>query len=427
MEALINRATSETNIAEDWATVLEICDLADSSVGEAESAIKILIKRLQHKNIGVQQSALKVSDAMAKNCNLQVQREIMSRCFLDVLQAKLAASSTHETIRNFILTTIQGWATDFGSTAQLGYVSDVYESLKAQNYQFREPETQINARPLPKSTLEQEEEDLQLAQALSLSESTARPTAELRSPAQKAPSQPSKLFTVKALYDFAAREEGELALKRGDIIDVWDANTYQSWWKGVSKNGEVGIFPSNYVQKVQDNDLGSDGSAASTPQFSAEQDSAKLQSDEALVTACISQIDEFRRLLTAVDPVKDSLFDHERLMQLHGEFVSMRPKIIKLIEDFKRRQNELQNLDATIDKVLNTHKVLCDQASMAAQQQHQYQVQPISYQPVYAQLPYQNQQPYVQFPVTGQPNLPGPYSNQVIGDPRVYPNRNQSD
>jgi signal transducing adaptor molecule len=55
---------------------------------------------------------------------------------------------------------------------------------------------------------------------------------------------------VRALYDFQPSEPGELAFRKGDIIAVLES-VYKDWWKG-SLRGQTGIFPLNYVEKLQD-------------------------------------------------------------------------------------------------------------------------------------------------------------------------------
>ena len=50
---------------------------------------------------------------------------------------------------------------------------------------------------------------------------------------------------VKATYDFAARNERELTIKKDDLIQVL-AKDDEGWWRG--KLGEnIGLFPSNYT------------------------------------------------------------------------------------------------------------------------------------------------------------------------------------
>jgi len=55
---------------------------------------------------------------------------------------------------------------------------------------------------------------------------------------------------VRALYDFKPSEPGELEFCVGDVIAVLES-VYKDWWKG-SLRGNTGIFPLNYVEKLQD-------------------------------------------------------------------------------------------------------------------------------------------------------------------------------
>lgn len=55
---------------------------------------------------------------------------------------------------------------------------------------------------------------------------------------------------VRALYDFQPSEPGELQFRKGDVIAVLES-VYKDWWKGLLR-GQTGIFPLNYVEKLQD-------------------------------------------------------------------------------------------------------------------------------------------------------------------------------
>jgi hypothetical protein len=54
---------------------------------------------------------------------------------------------------------------------------------------------------------------------------------------------------VKALYDYAAQEDGELTFNAGDIIQVTSEDD-SGWWQGrLEKNPtQEGIFPGNYCE-----------------------------------------------------------------------------------------------------------------------------------------------------------------------------------
>lgn len=51
-----------------------------------------------------------------------------------------------------------------------------------------------------------------------------------------------------ALFDFPPETPGEVALKKGDVIDVLKIDG--EWWYGVLTNGEEGYFPGSYVEKI---------------------------------------------------------------------------------------------------------------------------------------------------------------------------------
>jgi len=49
----------------------------------------------------------------------------------------------------------------------------------------------------------------------------------------------------RALYDFAAQDSTELALRKGDVVNIIKKG--QDWWEGEC-NGRRGLFPGNYVE-----------------------------------------------------------------------------------------------------------------------------------------------------------------------------------
>lgn len=54
---------------------------------------------------------------------------------------------------------------------------------------------------------------------------------------------------VQARWDFIGREEGDLSFKVGDTINVVEY-VDGAWWRG-TLSGQVGVFPSSYVQKLR--------------------------------------------------------------------------------------------------------------------------------------------------------------------------------
>ena len=53
---------------------------------------------------------------------------------------------------------------------------------------------------------------------------------------------------VKALYNFEPQEEGELRMRKGDIVNVVE-KVDQNWWKGTC-DGRSGLFPVPYVKEL---------------------------------------------------------------------------------------------------------------------------------------------------------------------------------
>uniref|UniRef100_F6VIY5 Intersectin-1 n=1 Tax=Monodelphis domestica TaxID=13616 RepID=F6VIY5_MONDO len=72
------------------------------------------------------------------------------------------------------------------------------------------------------------------------------------------PTEPPKSIALPAvcqvigMYDYTAQNDDELAFNKGQIINVLNKED-PDWWKG-EVNGQVGLFPSNYVKMTTDMD-----------------------------------------------------------------------------------------------------------------------------------------------------------------------------
>ncbi|KAL8910460.1 MAG: hypothetical protein Q9171_004254 [Xanthocarpia ochracea] len=65
-------------------------------------------------------------------------------------------------------------------------------------------------------------------------------------------------------YDYEKAEDNEIELREGEYItniDMVDAD----WWMGENTRGEVGLFPSNYVEPVEDEDPAATSTQAPAP------------------------------------------------------------------------------------------------------------------------------------------------------------------
>jgi hypothetical protein len=63
--------------------------------------------------------------------------------------------------------------------------------------------------------------------------------------AHDAPAGPAAGARVLVLYEYAAREDGELSILAGEQLEILSADT--EWWCGRNATGEEGFFPSNFV------------------------------------------------------------------------------------------------------------------------------------------------------------------------------------
>lgn len=132
-------------------------------------------------------------------------------------------------------------------------------NLQAPSKPFKQQITDVDRQ--------KEEDELQMALALSIkdkpTQNDARKQAQASTALPGSSSQPqpttqpmpagttaATVSRVRALYDFQPTEAGELQFRKGDIIAVLES-VYKDWWKG-SLRGQTGIFPLNYVEKLQD-------------------------------------------------------------------------------------------------------------------------------------------------------------------------------
>ncbi|KDQ51057.1 hypothetical protein JAAARDRAFT_140862 [Jaapia argillacea MUCL 33604] len=138
---------------------------------------------------------------------------------------------------------------------------------------------------------------------------------------------------VKALHTFEPTEPGELAFEKGDIIKVVDRG-YQDWWRGQLK-GRTGIFPVNYVEPL--------------PEPTAAE-LAREAEKEAAVFSQAANVDRLLSLLRQLDPAKDNLADNEEIQELYRSCMTLRPKIVKLIDKYSQKRADLISMNESFVK-----------------------------------------------------------------------------
>lgn len=127
---------------------------------------------------------------------------------------------------------------------------------------------------------------------------------------------------VRALFDFQPSEPGELQFRKGDIIAVLES-VYKDWWKG-SLRGQTGIFPLNYVEKLQD---------------PTREELEKEAHMEAEVFAQIRNVEKLLALLsTSSQPGGGDVRDNEEITELYHSTLAIRPKLIELIGKYSQKK-----------------------------------------------------------------------------------------
>jgi signal transducing adaptor molecule len=87
-------------------------------------------------------------------------------------------------------------------------------------------------------------------QNITVAQTEEETATEIQLPKSTKPKLPRQ---VRALYDFIPTEAGELRFRKGDVIVVLES-VYKDWWKGLLR-GQMGIFPTNYVEVIEEGDL----------------------------------------------------------------------------------------------------------------------------------------------------------------------------
>ncbi|CAG8575557.1 6845_t:CDS:10 [Paraglomus brasilianum] len=344
----VSAATSEILTTENWAQITTVCEKVQEG-GEqgARDCVAAILKRLAHRSANVQLSALTLSNAIVRSCGHEAHKELCSRSFTQSLTRLLTDKNTNDTVKNRTLELIQEWTVEFRSEPSLGLMEETMNKLRMQGFSFPSPERPKKENKDEKMKRQmQEEEDLQTALAMSISETQKKESAStglLTGVAKNDGSRDPPVTRVRALYDFAPSESSELGFSRGDVITVLDS-VYKDWWRGELR-GRTGIFPVNYIEKLPD----------PTPA-----DLAREAEVETSVFAESKNIEKLLQMLSIIDPNRDSFSENEEIQTLYHSTLAVRPKLVKLIEKYSQKKDELIALNEKFTKARATYDRLLE-------------------------------------------------------------------
>ncbi|KAJ5173110.1 hypothetical protein N7492_005703 [Penicillium capsulatum] len=404
----VPKATDENLTSENWEYILDVCDKVAAEESGAKEAVAAMIKRLAHRNANVQLYTLEVGtlialrgiaqwmircgltdisqlgNSLAQNCGPKIHRELASRSFTDALLRLAADRNTHQQVKSKILERMQEWVEMFSSNPDFGIMEQAYMKLKTQNPNLQPPSKPVKQQ-ITDVDRQKEEEELQMALALSVKDkkpvgsgpragpSSAGPAASADVPAATPPAAASSsaqeesvvsapvppgtsaatVSRVRALFDFQPSEPGELQFRKGDTIAVLES-VYKDWWKG-SLRGQTGIFPLNYVEKLPD------------PTVEELQREAQMEGD------VFGQIKNVEKLLTLLSTRSSDLNvqENEEITTLYHSTLAIRPKLIELIGKYSQKKDEFTQLNEKFIKARRDYESLLE-ASMAQPAQPQY-------------------------------------------------------
>lgn len=200
-----------------------------------------------------------------------------------------------------------------------------------------QPPSKPHKQQLSDADKRKEDEELQMALALSMKDSgsaakaattsppPAQGSSQSQAPAQQPTPQPqgttaATVSRVRALFDFTPSEPGELAFRKGDIIAVLES-VYKDWWKG-SLKGQTGIFPLNYVEKLQDPTR------------------EELEREALMESEVFNQIGNVEKLLAllSTNTSGGDVRENEEIGELYHKTLSIRPKLIELIGKYSQKK-----------------------------------------------------------------------------------------
>ncbi|WWC91043.1 uncharacterized protein L201_005983 [Kwoniella dendrophila CBS 6074] len=392
-DEFIIKATDENLASEDWALNIEVCDKV-SGEGEngARQAVAALTKRLSHRNPNVQLYALELANTLAQNCGKELYGELSSRGWTAALDRLVNDRTTAAPVKKKALVYIKAWAKQFEETSDpnLGIMGELYDQLRAKDFNFDEVEPQAEDTAEARQRLEDE----QLQRVLELSKqdkggrsntynyqpsnpaaggsfssspnvahnnvssgsgSSSRPYQQQQqqtsyNPPQHyepepEPEQPLDINTatrVRALYTFTSAEVGELNFERGDFIKVLDRG-FKEWWRGAC-NGKIGIFPVTYVEAV--------------PEPSPRELQEEAQ-EEARVFASLGLVDQLLQTLKGIDPSRgDRIDDRPEIEEMYQASVGLQEQINALIKKYADQKAELEHMNANFLRAIRQYEEL---------------------------------------------------------------------
>ncbi|KAI6010811.1 hypothetical protein F5J12DRAFT_821757, partial [Pisolithus orientalis] len=226
------------------------------------------------------------------NCSIVLHRELALRVFTQGLERIVTDWRA--------LGPLAMWTAEFENDPSLGIMEKCYARLEANSRTY--PSGYVPAKSPPAA----------------VSSNSSLPAQTSLAPSAAPAASTPVVTRVRAPHTFEATEPGELDFERGDVIRVAD-RAYKDWWRGQLR-GRTGIFPVNYVLTAAE--------------------LAREAEQEAAIFAQAANVDRLLMLLRDLDSSGERLADKE-IQGLYQSCMSLRPKIVKLIDKYSQKRADL--------------------------------------------------------------------------------------
>lgn len=412
---LVNKATSEDLIAEDWDAVLRICDkVTDEGEAGARNAVSSVMKRLAHRNPNVQSFALELANSIAQNCGRPAHAELGSRAFTGALDRLIRDRTTNPAVKQKATKYVSSWTREFGADPALGVMAELQSGLEQSRLAYEsgasgapggagaavvgggsgarttsgsgsgESEAERRARL--------EEEELQRVLELSKQDkggrgatstgggsgSGAGPSGSVAAhgyaaapttgpaaggppssssgpyPAREPtppPAPPNKATASRVRAIYPFVTEEKGELPFERGDVIKVIDRMYDEWYTGAVGGRIGIFPISYVEPLPD----------PTPT-----ELAREAQEEARVFAAQGMIVHLQRLLDGLDPSRgDRVQDVPELDDLYDRAVSLQPQIVALMKKYADQRAELEVIHAGVVKASRQYAQMARQPAPA--------------------------------------------------------------
>ncbi|KAK7593038.1 hypothetical protein V9T40_007790 [Parthenolecanium corni] len=136
----IEEATDSNQASENWALIIEVCDLINGTEDGPKDAIKAIRKRLQQnagKNYKTILYTLTLLEACVKNCDRKFHVLVCNKEFIQELIKLIGPKNDPPSIvQEKVLNLIQSWADAFHNQPELSAVVQIYNDLKKKGIEF---------------------------------------------------------------------------------------------------------------------------------------------------------------------------------------------------------------------------------------------------------------------------------------------------